>query len=278
MNNKKEAFFKIPEYFHDYGLQCFSHIEYDILHYILRNTIGWNRYEFEVSIKKIALIKHYSEKNIIKAINKLIEKTGVFDKEVYREKGSYIKKTRYFITENSVKVLNEYVRNNIPDDYFEKIEAIKNRKNEAVERLENKKQELIEKQQTLLPVLEVATNETTENDDDKFNKNYLLGAWKEIINDYDANECREDTFKEYKELVYDGYLGFIPQETDDDTIDIRLSDLMGLTDDSKTIDFYTTLIKRKKMVGGQSNFFYNTLKINFGFKAKNIERINVIYE
>jgi hypothetical protein len=86
MNVKKGidyGFFATPLYFYDYGLQVFSHIEYDVLGYILRNTIGFKRLEFDASIKKIALIKHYSEKNIIKAINNLIEKSYRKDRGIY---------------------------------------------------------------------------------------------------------------------------------------------------------------------------------------------------
>jgi hypothetical protein len=149
--NKENQFFKMPMYFFDYGLQCFTHTEYDILQYILRNTIGWSKLDCDMSIKKMALMKHYSERNIIKAVNNLIEKTGVFNKIVYREKGSCIKKTKYIITENSVKLLNEYVRKNIPADFETKLENLKKRNIEAVERLEKGKYDLVEKQKELLP-------------------------------------------------------------------------------------------------------------------------------
>ncbi len=104
---KDKEFFKFPQYFFDYGLQVFTHTEYDIMAYILRNIIGWNdgRMECVLSIKKIALMRHHSEKNIIKTINNLIKKTNVFSKVVYREKGSCIKQTKYIITENSIKIL-----------------------------------------------------------------------------------------------------------------------------------------------------------------------------
>jgi hypothetical protein len=224
----------------------------------------------------IALVKHYNEKNIITAINDLIQKTGIFNKMVYCENG--IKKTKYYIADNSLEVLNTYVKNNMPTAFYEKMEAIKNRTKEAEERLNEGIKNLAEKQKDLLGLSknEIQEDETTETDDDY--QNYLLGTWKEIINDYDADECRQDTFKEYKEYIYECYLGFIPQETDDDKIDIRLSDLMRFTDDQKTTGFYNTLIEKKKMIGGQTKFFYDTLKINFGFQAKNIDRINIIYE
>ncbi|GHV00383.1 hypothetical protein FACS189483_10420 [Spirochaetia bacterium] len=261
MNTKKnEGFFQVPEYFHDYGLQVFTHIEYDLLHYILRNTIGWNRNECIVSIKKIALIKHYSEKNIITTINNLIDKTGVFNKVVYREKGSCIKKTKYFINENSVKLLNDYVEKNIPADFWEREKAIENRSKEAEKRLQEGKEKLLEKQKGLLQALKNDTaditetnnqNDTEMTDEKKEHLLYQLDAIKEIINDYDPDECwQQDTFKEYKEYMYQCYLCYVPEETNDDKIDIRISDLINLTNDKKTINFYNTLIKNKRTKKG----------------------------
>jgi len=273
---KEKSFFKIPEYFFDYGLQVFTHCEYDILQYIIRNTIGWNKLECELSIKNMALMRHYSEKNIIKSINNLIDKTSVFNKIVYREKGSCIKKTKYIITENSVKILNNYIKKNMPNDFNDKKEKLKARNIEAIERIENEKQKLLENQNKLLPVNDTE-NKETDNGIENENKKYLLCAIQEIINDYDPNECRYDTFNEWKEFIYDCQLGYVPEETDSDKIDIRLSDLFIFTDDIKTIDFYNTLIENKKMIGGQEKYFYNTLRINFGIR-KNFDRINVIYE
>lgn len=260
MNKEKSTnYFQVPLYFHDYGLQVFTHIEYDIIHYILRNTIGWNKKDFVVSIKTIALMKHYNEKNIIKAINNLIDKTGVFNKIVYREKGSYTKKTKYFISENSVELLNDYVKRNIPPDFFERKKAIENRSIEAEKRLQEGREKLLQKQKELLqPVKDeppVSVSLTTDNniteitDEKQEELNYLLEAYQSIINNYDPDECNQDTFKEYKEDTYGCYLYDIPKESDDDKIDIRLSDLIHLTDDTKTIEFYNTLIKNKKMVG-----------------------------
>lgn len=286
MENKTEkmnnGFFKMPEYFFDYGLQVFTHTEYDIIQYILRNTIGWNKLECDLSIKNMALMRCYSEKNIIKSIKNLIEKTGVFSKVVYREKGSCIKKTKYIITENSVNILNDYVRQNIPNDFNERKEKLKNRIIEATERIENEKQKLLEKQNILLPVDDTENNECqneTENGIKSENKIYLLDAIQEIINDYDKNECRYDTFNEYKKVVFDAHLCYVPIEKDEEKIDIRLSDLLNFTDDNKTINFYNALIKNKKMIGGQKDLFFNTLKINFGIiNERNFDRINVIYE
>jgi hypothetical protein len=289
---KQDGFFQIPEYFHDYGLQVFTHTEYDVLHYILRNTIGWHKLECEISIKTIALMKHYSEKNIIKAINNLIAKTGVFNKVVYREKGSCIKRTKYIITENSVKLLNEYVNKNIPADFEKKKKQIKNRSMEAIERLEKGKQDLLEKQNELLQSVNddfIETDNDYENEINYENKRRLLEAYKEIINDYspdntqydliDGTEYPLDIFKNYKKFIYDGYLEHNPQENNENMIDIKLSDLIPLTQDNRTINFYNTLIKNKKMIGGQKDYFYNTLKINFGIEnERNFDRINILFE
>lgn len=290
------GFVKIPQCFFDYGLQVFSHIEYDIICYILRNTLGWKRLEYDASIKTIALHRHYSEKNIIIAINNLIEKTGVFSKTVYREKGSCIKKTRYFVSENSVKILNDYVIKNIPADYEEKKNRIKNRSLEAENRLNEGKEKFLQKQKELLQSVNtenadaiMETDNETENDTISENKEYLLEAYREIINDYSPENFRcviyGDTelslgiFKNWKEYIYDNYLCYIPQETDDEKIDIRLSDLITFTDDKKTIELYNTLIKYKTMKGGQKDYFYNSLKINFHINnEKNFNRINIIYE
>jgi hypothetical protein len=285
---KNEGFFQVSLFFHDYGLQVFTHIEYDILHYILRNTIGWGKNECIVSIKMIALIKHYSEKNIIKAINNLIDKTGVFNKIVYREKGSCIKKTKYFISDNSVELLNDYVEKNIPATFLEKKKDIENRSKEAEKRLQEGKEKLLERQQALLQSLENNTTDTTETnnqnetemtDEEQERLFYKLNAIQEIINDYGSAECWEDNFKEYKENLYLCHIGYVPDETYDEKIDIKISDLSNLTNDTKTINFYNTLIKNKRMIGGQSKYFYDTLKINYKlYNEKNFDRINVIYE
>jgi hypothetical protein len=284
-----KQFFKVPLYFYDYGLQVFSHIEYDILQYILRNTLGWQKFECEASIKTIALHRHYNEKNIINAINNLIKKTGVFNKIVYREKGSYIKKAKYFITEKSVSILNNYVKKNLPPEYEEKKKKIKNRTIEAEKRFEAMKQELLNKQLELLPQEKEYTDNTTSNEAEMNFETltFQLEAFKEILNNYDktSNEttrCMNRTihhniFKEFKEEMYDTYFGKIPIEKDDEKIDIRLYDLIPLTDDTKTKDFYNTLIKNEKFQGGQLQYFYNTLKINFGI-TKSYDRINVIFE
>jgi hypothetical protein len=290
-------FFAIPLYFYDYGLQVFSHIEYDLLGYILRNTIGFNRLEFEASIKKIALIKHYSEKNIIKAINNLIEKTGVFNKIVFRENGSLLKKTKYYITDNSVNILNDYVKKNMPKEFNEKMENLKNRSMEAEEKLQKGKEELLQRQRELLPI----DDNTAGNDTNKTNNDmaieetiyydleelpYLLKAYQEIINDFDIEVAsimyrerkeNESLFKLWKEDKYDDY-GITTNETDDEKINIRLSDLILLTDDQKTIGFYESLIKDKKFIGKQKEFFYKTLKISFGiWNDDNFDRINIIF-
>jgi hypothetical protein len=297
MNNetdkKKDGFFRMPEYFFDYGLQCFTHTEYDVLSYILRNTIGWNRLECEVSIKKIALMKHYSEKNIIKSINNLIRKTDVFTKLVYRDKGSCIKKTKYIITENSVKILNDYIKRNIPENFNEKLKNLKNRSMEAMERLEQGRKNLFEKQQELLQSVDTENN-NLENESTNEKKEVLLSAFKEIINDYNPDTFMSDVypdgkggyieydlgvFKYWKRHIYDSYITPIPKEIDDEKIDMRLSDMLPFTDDLKTINFYKTLIKNKKMIDRQQEYFYNTLKINFGIiNEKYFDRINVIYE
>jgi hypothetical protein len=284
--NKKNnnGYFKIPEYFFDYGLQVFTHTEYDILAYILRNIIGWNdgRIECELSIKNMALMRHYSEKNIIKAIKNLIEKTNVFSKVVYREKGSCIKKTKYIITENSVNILNDYVRKNIPTDFETKKENLKNRSLEAIERIEQEKQSLTEKQQHIIDLIK--ENETIENSNVSTTSNediysdYLLECWQATINTFGLDKWDDSSFKEHKEFHYKRFFDCIPKETNDEKIDIRLSDLIRFTTDLKTIDFLNTLIKNKKMVGGQSNYFYLTLKIGFKFNGRNLDRINVIYE
>jgi hypothetical protein len=294
-NEKDKGFFQIPQPFFDYGLQVFTHIEYDIISYILRNTIGWQKLEFDASIKKIALHRHYSEKNIIIAINNLIEKTGVFSKIVYREKGNCIKKTKYLVSENSIKILNDYVMKNIPDDYEEKKDKIKNRSLEAENRLNEGKEKFLQKQQELLKsiknenkdITEIEnTNEIETTDNDKPN---YLSAWQEIINDYNPDNGRIavygntekelSIFKNWKEYNYDCHLGYIPQETYDKKIDIKLSDLIPLIDNIKTIDFLKTLIKYKGMKGGQLKLFYDRLKIDFGiFNENNYDRINVIFE
>jgi hypothetical protein len=286
-------FFAIPLYFYDYGLQVFTHIEYDLLGYILRNTIGFKRLEFVASIKKIALIKHYSEKNIIKAINNLIEKTGIFNKMIFREKGSLLKKTKYYITDNSVNILNNYVKNNLPNDYLEKMENIKNRSIEAEERLQKGKEELLKRQQELLPMDNNNSSnntmgiqqETTKYDIDTLP--YLLKAYQEIINDFNAESAsityserkdNESLFKLWKEEKYDDYC-ITTKETDNEKIDVKLSDLMLLTDDHKTIGFYESLIENKKFAGKQEKYFYETLKISFGmWNENNYDRINIIFE
>jgi hypothetical protein len=289
-------FFAIPLYFYDYGLQVFSHIEYDILGYILRNTIGFKRFEFEASIKKIALIKHYSEKNIIKAINNLIEKTGVFNKIVFRENGSLLKKTKYYITENSVNILNDYVKKNMPKEFDKKMENLKKRTMEAEEKLQKGKEELLKRQQELLPIDDNIANNDTNNTNISMEletMNYdleelpdLLKAYQEIINDfsietasimYRKREKDESLFKLWKEGIYDNY-GITIKETDDEKINIQLSDLILLTDDQKTIGFYNSLIENKKFIGKQEKFFYETLKINFGiWNESNFDRINIIF-
>jgi hypothetical protein len=221
MENKNEErekmFFSFSEYFFDYGLQVFTHTEYDIMAYILRNIKGWNdeRTECILSIKKIALMRHHSEKNIIKTINNLIKKTNVFSKIVYREKGSCIKQTKYIITENSIKILNDYIEKNIPSDFETKKENLKNRSSLAVERIEQEKQSLIEKQQVILD--SIKENETIEekpieneteltiDNDDYRNSPELLNAWYEIINDFNPDDCGFATFKQYKENLYDFY-------------------------------------------------------------------------
>jgi hypothetical protein len=276
---KETAFIKMPEYFFDYGLQVFTHTEYDILEYILRNTIGWHKMECEASIKTMALMRHYSEKNIIMSINNLIAKTNIFNKIVYREKGSCIKKTKYIITENSVKLLNDYIKNNMSADFEAKKEQIKNRSIEAETRLKECREILLKKQQTLSTKTKNTENVRSNNEYRK--SDYLLECWQEIINNFENDEYT--TFAEYKDSQYNyyfenGYFESLPVEKYDDKIDIRLSDLMRFTSDLKTIDFYTTLIENKKTIGGQSKYLYNTLKINFGFKAKNMDRINIIYE
>jgi hypothetical protein len=290
-------FFAIPLYFYDYGLQVFSHIEYDLLGYILRNTIGFKRLEFEASIKKISLIKHYSEKNIIKAINNLIEKTGVFNKIVFRENKSLLKKTKYYITDNSVNILNDYVKRNMPKDFNEKMENLKNRSMEAEEKLQKGKEELLQRQKELLPV----DDNTAGNDTNKTNNdiaieeimNYhleelpdLLKAYQEIINDfsievasifYRERKENESLFKLWKEEKYDDY-GITTKEQDDEKINIQLSDLILLTDDKKTIGFYESLINNKKFVGKQKEYFYETLKISFAiWNENNFDRINIIF-
>jgi len=279
---KNNGFFKMPEYFFDYGLQVFTHTEYDIIAYILRNIIGWNdgRLECILSIKNIALMRHHSEKNIIKTINNLIKKTNVFSKVVYREKGSCIKKTKYIITNDSIKILNDYIKKNIPTDFETKKENLKNRTILAIEKIEKEKQSLIEKQKVILD--SIKENERKKLEPKPTMNDYdfteLINAWHEILDDYYPDECRYDTFKEYKEYIYDAYFWSIPEEKYDDKIDIKLSVLISFTEDFKTIDFLNTLIKNKKMVGGQSQYLYDTLKIGFRFKGRNFERINVIYE
>jgi hypothetical protein len=290
-------FFAIPLYFYDYGLQVFSHIEYDLLGYILRNTIGFKRLEFEASIKKIALIKHYSEKNIIKAINSLIEKTGVFNKIVFRENGSLLKKTKYYITENSVNILNDYVKKNMPKDFNEKMGNLKTRTMEAEEKLQKGKEELLKRQRELLPIDDnTATNDTNNADNSitiEETMNYdleelpdLLKAYQEIINDfsidiasirYSEREENESLFKLWKMEKYNEY-GITTKETDDEKINIQLGDLTLLTDDQKTIGFYNSLVENKKFSGKQEKFFYETLKINFGiWNEANFDRINIIF-
>jgi hypothetical protein len=288
-NEIEYDFFAIPLCFHDYGLQVFSHIEYDILNYILRNTIGWNRKDFVVSIKTIALMKHYNEKNIIKAINTLIDKTGVFNKIVYREKGSCIKKTKYFISDNSVEILNDYVKRNMPADFEERKKSIENRSIEAEKRLNEGKEKLLKKQQELLQEIKnappvyvslgsVNLYETEITDEKQEELSNLLEAYQDIINNYDPDDMFNYTFKEYKENAYEIYLGHIPVEKEDDKIDLKLSDLIHLTDDRKTIELYNSLIKCKKMVGRQYKYFVDTLKINFHIKnERNLDRINVVF-
>ena len=298
MENKNEeknkGFFKMPEYFFDYGLQVFTHTEYDIISYILRNIIGWNdgRMECILSIKKIALMRHHSEKNIIKTINNLIIKTNVFSKVVYREKGSCIKQTKYIITENSVKILNDYIKNNIPPEFEIKKENLKNRSSLAIERIEQEKQSLIEKQKVILD--SIKENETTENESTinepienetestisykEYYSGYLLDCWQEIINTFGLEEWDNSSFKEHKEYHYKSILQYIPDEKFDEKIDIQLSDLIKFTTNLKIIDFFNTLIKNKKTIGGQSKYLYQTLKMEFKFEERNIDRINIIYE
>jgi hypothetical protein len=291
-------FFAIPLYFYDYGLQVFSHIEYDLLGYILRNTIGFKRLEFEASIKKISLIKHYSEKNIIKAINNLIEKTGVFNKIVFRENGSLLKKTKYNITDNRVNILNYYVKKNIPEDFEEKMENLKKRSREAEEKLQKWKEELLQRQMELLPVDDnTAGNDTNKTNNDMAIEEYmnydleelpdLLKAYQEIINDFDSEVAsimyserkeNESLFKLWKEDKYDDY-GITTKETDDEKINMQLSDLILLTDDQQTIGFYESLIKNKKFIGKQKEYFYKTLEISFGiWNENNFDRIKIIFE
>jgi hypothetical protein len=196
-------FFAIPLYFYDYGLQVFTHIEYDLLGYILRNTIGFKRTEFEASIKKIALIKHYSEKGVIKAINNLIDKTGVFNKMVFREKGSLLKKTKYYITDNSVNILNDFVKRNLPADFLQKLENIKNRSIEAEERLRKGREELLKRQQEILPIDTNSDTHTMAIQEETTNYAVdtlpdLLKAYQEIINYFDT-ETTSITYSERKD-------------------------------------------------------------------------------
>jgi hypothetical protein len=282
---KEEGFFRFPECFFDYGLQCFTHTEYDILAYILRNTIGWHKYECELSIKNMALMRHYSEKNIIKAVNNLVKKTNVFSKVVYREKGSCIKKTKYIITKNSVNILNDYIKNNIPPDFETKKENLKNRSLEAMDRIEQERQSLMEKHQQMIGLSK--ENEAVENDnipdtDDVINYESLFLVWDEIINSEDSYEVIFATFKEYKDKVYEYHLGYVPKEKYDNKIDIKLSDLLRFTTNSKTIDLFTNLInnykKNKLITDEQIKYLYDLLRKDLGFNKNNFDRINIIYE
>jgi len=279
---RKESFFAIPEYFFDYGLQCFTHIEYDILAYILRNIIGWKdgRKECDLSIKNMALMRHWSEKSIIKAVNNLKEKTKVFSKVIYRDKGSCIKKTKYIITDDSVKILNDYIKKNMPIDFDEKKEKLKNRSVLAMERIENEKQSLNEKQQEILKAKSIENemknqNETDFKNDDYRKSNDLLSAWLEIIN-AGYFETDED-FINHKKRLYNLYFDYVPEEKQEEKIDVRLSDLKRFTDNLKTMDVFNTLIKNGKMIGRQPDNVLMSLKMDFGFQ-RNFERINIICE
>jgi hypothetical protein len=237
-------------------------------------------------------MRHHSEKNIIKTINNLIKKTNVFSKVVYREKGSCIKQTKYIITENSIKILNDYIKNNMPPDFETKKENLKNRSLLAVERIEQEKQSLIEKQKVILD--SIKENETTENEsiinepiENETESNisykdlysgYLLECWQEIIYSFREEEWDNTTFKEHKEYYYKRFLDYIPEEKFEEKIDVKLSDLLKFTDNLKTKDFFTTLIKNKKTIGGQSKYLYQTLVMGFNFNERNIDRINIIYE
>jgi hypothetical protein len=76
---------------------------------------------------------------------------------------------------------------------------------------------------------------------------------------------------------YNDY-GITTKETDDEKINIQLSNLTLLTDDQKTIAFYNSLIEKGKFSGKQKKFFYDTLKINFLiWNESNFDRINIIF-
>ena len=140
---------------------------------------------------------------------------------------------------------------------------------------------MLKKQEALLQPSKTENADTIENDNKYRKSEYRLEVWQVILNNFDIQEGY--SFKEYKDFQYNhyfenGYFESRPIEKYDDKMDIRLSDLMRFTSDLKMIDLYTTLIENKKTIGCQSKYLYNTLKINFGFKAKNIDRINIIYE
>jgi hypothetical protein len=95
---------------------------------------------------------------------------------------------------------------------------------------------------------------------------------------YKQKKENESLFKLWKEEIYDDYC-LTMNEKDNEKIDIVLSDLIQLTEDSKTIGFYESLIKNKKFIGKQKKYFYDTLRINFGmWNEKNYDKINVIFE
>jgi hypothetical protein len=223
----------------------------------------------------------------------LIEKTGVFNKIVFRENGSLLKKTKYYITGNSVNILNDYVKKNMPKDFNEKMGNLKTRTMEAEEKLQKGKEELLKRQRELLPIDDNDTNNADNSITIEETMNYdleelpnLLKAYQEIINGfsietasimYRKREKDESLFKLWKMEKYNEY-GITTKETDDEKINIQLGDLMLLTDDQKTIGFYNSLIENKKFSGKQEKFFYETLKINFGiWNEANFDRINIIF-
>jgi hypothetical protein len=216
---------------------------------------------------------------------------------VFRENGSLLKKTKYYITDNSVNILNDYVKKNMPKEFNEKMENLKKRSREAEEKLQKGKEELLQRQRELLPIEDDdATNDTNKTNNDMALEeimNYdleelpnLLKAYQEIINDFDSEVAsimyserkeNESLFKLWKEEKYDDY-GIITKEKNDEKINIQLSDLTFLTDDQKTKGFYNSLIENERFIGKQEVFFYKTLKINFGiWNEANFDRINIIF-
>jgi hypothetical protein len=216
---------------------------------------------------------------------------------VFRENGSLLKKTKYYITDNSVNILNDYVKKNMPKEFNEKMENLKKRSMEAEEKLQKGKEELLQRQMELLPVDDnTATNDTNKTNNDIAIEEImsydleelpnLLKAYQEIINDFDIEVAsimyserkeNESLFKLWKEEKYDDY-GIATKEKDDEKINIQLSDLIFLTDDQKTRGFYNALIKNEKFIGKQKEYFYKTLEISFGiWNDDNFDRINIIF-